>query len=67
MEAKNEITIIRNIRIQRVLCSPRFKDVAKIVPKELNSIPIELNYKETSMRHVKKTYFNHFQYLDKKL
>ena len=50
MEAKNEMTITRNIGIEWVLCSLGFEDVVQITSKELNSIPIESNYKDTK-RH----------------
>ena len=44
---------------------PQFKDIVEISPKELNSISIELNYEETSVRHVKETYFYHLWCLNK--
>ena len=60
MEAENKTTM------KWVLCSLRFEDIVQIIPKELNIIPIESNYGDKSIRHVKKTHFNHFQYLDRK-
>ena len=52
--------------VEWVLCSPIFDDIVHITPKGLDLIPVESNYLETSVKHIKRFPFSYTRSTQKK-
>ena len=48
-----------------VLCSTKFTDIVHIAPKGLYTIQNESNYQETSVKNVRRVYFNNVRVTQK--
>ena len=51
--------------IESVLCSLKLDDVVHIAPKGLNTIQIESNYQQTSVKNFRGEYFNYVRVTQK--
>ena len=54
-------------KVKWVLCSTKFDDIVHIAPKELNTISIQTNYQKTSVKNMKRAYYNYARSTQKKI